>query len=76
MGLLFTDIGLPGAMNGWQLRDEARRRRPELKVLLTTGYVRDAAMRSGQLEPGVALINKPFSFADLTRKVREVLDLE
>jgi PAS domain S-box-containing protein len=76
VGLLFTDIGLPGSMNGWQLRDEARRRRPGLKVLLTTGYVRDAAMRSGQLEPGVALINKPFSFADLTRKVREVLDSE
>ncbi|HUB16146.1 MAG TPA: ATP-binding protein, partial [Acetobacteraceae bacterium] len=39
--LLFTDIGLPGGMNGRQLAEEARRRRPELKVLLTTGYTRD-----------------------------------
>ena len=72
--LLFTDIGLPGPMNGRQLRDEARRRRPGLKVLLTTGYIRDAAIHSGRLEPGVALINKPFSFADLTKRVREALD--
>jgi CheY-like chemotaxis protein len=74
--LLFTDIGLPGPMNGRELSDEARRRRSGLKVLLTTGYVRDATMRSGWLEPGVSLINKPFSFADLTKKVREALDAD
>src|SRR6185437_2782283 len=72
--LLFTDIGLPGEMNGRQLSDEARERRRELKVLLTTGYSRDTVLHSGRLEPGVALINKPFSFADLTKKVRETLD--
>jgi PAS domain S-box-containing protein len=72
--LLFTDIGLPGLMNGRQLRDEARHRRPGLKVLLTTGYIRDSAMQPGRLEPGVTLINKPFSFADLTKIIREALD--
>jgi PAS domain S-box-containing protein len=72
--LLFSDIGLPGAMNGRQLRDEARRRRPELKVLLATGYIRDVTVHTGRLETGVALMNKPFSFADLTRKVRDILD--
>jgi CheY-like chemotaxis protein len=72
--LLFTDIGLPGAMNGRQLSDEARRRRRGLKVLLTTGYANDTIIHAGRLEPGVALVSKPFSFAELTRKVRDVLD--
>jgi CheY-like chemotaxis protein len=72
--LLFTDIGLPGAMNGRQLSDEVRQRRPGLKVLLTTGYVRDPIIHTGQLELGVSLISKPFSIADLTKKVRESLD--
>ena len=62
--LLFTDIGLPGAMNGRQLSDEARRRRSGLKVLLATGYAGNAVIHAGQLEPGVSLMSKPFSFAD------------
>jgi CheY-like chemotaxis protein len=66
--LLFTDIGLPGAMNGRQLSDEARQRRHGLKVLLTTGYAKDTIVHAGRLERGVALISKPFSFADLTKK--------
>jgi PAS domain S-box-containing protein len=72
--LLFSDIGLPGAMNGRQLSDEARQRRHGLKVLLTTGYARDAITRAGRLATGIAIISKPLSFADLTKKVREVLD--
>ena len=40
--LLFTDVGLPGGLNGRQLADEARRRRPDLLVLFTTGYTRNA----------------------------------
>ena len=74
LSLLFTDIGLPGGLNGRQLAEEARRRRPELKVLLTTGYTRDAMVRQGSLEPGVELIVKPFTEADLAKKIREVLD--
>jgi len=72
--LLFTDIGLPGGMNGRQLAEEARRRRPELKVLLTTGYTRDTTVRQGRLDPGVELLIKPFTEADLAKKIREVLD--
>ena len=68
--LLFTDIGLPGAMNGRQLSDEARRRRSGLKVLLTTGYAGKAIIHAGRLEPGVSFMTKPFSFADLTKRVR------
>ena len=72
--LLFTDIGLPGTMSGRQLSDEARHRRPELKVVLTTGYTEDTVIHAGRLERGVSLIMKPFSFADLTKKIREALD--
>jgi signal transduction histidine kinase len=72
--LLFTDIGLPGGLNGRQLADEVRRRWPGIRVLLTTGYTRDAMVRQGRLDPGVELLIKPFTEADLARKIREVLD--
>jgi signal transduction histidine kinase len=72
--LLFTDVGLPGGMNGRQLADAALRRRPDLKVLFTSGYTRNAIVHGGRLDAGVALIGKPFTYADLARKIREVLD--
>jgi hypothetical protein len=43
-------------------------------VLFTSGYTRNAVMHGGRLEAGVALIGKPFTYADLARKIREVLD--
>jgi hypothetical protein len=52
-------------MNGRQLADEAQRRRSDLKVLMTTGYARNAIVHGGRLEPGVQLITKPFTYARL-----------
>jgi PAS domain S-box-containing protein len=72
--MLFTDIGLPGGMNGRQLADEARRRRPALKVLFTSGYARNAIVHHGRLDPGVEFLVKPFTYAGLAAKVRHVLD--
>jgi PAS domain S-box-containing protein len=72
--LLFTDVGLPGGHNGRQLADEARRRLPGLKVLFTTGYARNAIIHQGRLDPGVELIAKPFTYAALAQKIRQVLD--
>jgi len=72
--LLFTDVGLPGGMNGRQLADKARRRRPGLKVLFTTGYARNAIVHEGRLGPGVQLITKPFTYAALATKLRDILD--
>jgi signal transduction histidine kinase/CheY-like chemotaxis protein len=72
--LLFTDVGLPGGLNGRQLADEALRRRPDLKVLYTTGYARNAIVHQGRLDPGVELINKPFTYSALAQRVREILD--
>ncbi|MGH7074053.1 MAG: ATP-binding protein [Stellaceae bacterium] len=76
VGLLLTDVGLPGTMNGHELAEAARRLRPGLPVLYTSGYARDALARDGRLEPGVELVTKPFTFATLARKVRQVLDEE
>jgi signal transduction histidine kinase len=72
--LLFTDVGLPGGLNGRQLADQARQRRPDLKVLFTTGYARNAIVHHGRLDPGVELISKPFQIASLAVKVRALLD--
>jgi PAS domain S-box-containing protein len=72
--LLFTDVVMPGGVNGRQLADEAVRRRPGLKVLFTTGYTRNAIVHHGRLDPGVQMIGKPFSFDELGAKVRELLD--
>ena len=74
--LLFTDVGLPGAFNGRQLADEARKRRADLKVLFTTGYARNAIVHQGRLDPGVELIVKPFTYASLAAKLRQMLDAE
>lgn len=72
--LLFTDIGLPGGLNGRQLADEARRKRPGLVVLFTTGYARNAIVHHGRLDPGVEVIGKPFTYAALGAKIRKILD--
>ena len=71
--LLFTDVVMP-EINGRQLADRARKRRPDLKVLFTTGYTRNAVVHNGVLDPGVHLIGKPFTVEDLAQRVRAVLD--
>jgi PAS domain S-box-containing protein len=76
INLLFTDVGLPGGMNGRQLADEAQRRRAGLKVLFMSGYARNAIVHHGRLDPGVELIVKPFTYAGLAAKVRRVLDAQ
>ena len=72
--LLFTDVVLPGGMTGAQLAAQARGSRPELKVLFTTGYARNAIVHHGRLDRGVQLITKPFAVAELGARVRDVLD--
>jgi two-component system NtrC family sensor kinase len=72
--LLFTDVVLPGGMNGRQLADEARRRKPDLKVLYATGYTRNAIIHQGRLDAEVELLTKPFAADALARKVRQILN--
>jgi DNA-binding LytR/AlgR family response regulator len=73
--LLFSDIVLPGGVNGEQLAERARGVRPGLKVLFTTGYARNAIMRDGRVSAGVELITKPFTYAALASRIRAILDL-
>jgi CheY-like chemotaxis protein len=72
--LLFTDVVLPGGMTGAVLAKEAARLRPGIKTLFTTGYARNAIVHHGRLDPGVELLTKPFSYADLAARVRDILD--
>ena len=72
--LLFSDVVLPGGMTGAMLAERARALRPSLRVLFTTGYARNAIVHHGRLDPGVELITKPFTYADLAARVRDILD--
>jgi CheY-like chemotaxis protein len=74
VAVLFTDVGLPGGMNGRQLADVARKGRPNLKVLFTTAYARNAIVHDGRLDPGVELLPKPFTQAALAEKLRDMID--
>jgi len=71
--LLLTDVVLPG-MNGRQLAEQAKNRRPDLKVLFTTGYSRNAIVHQGRLDPGVAMIQKPITQERLAARIRDWLD--
>ena len=70
---LLTDLVMPG-ISGRVLAEQLAPSRPELKVLFLSGYTDAAIIRHGGLEPGVAFLQKPFTPAALTRKVREVMD--
>jgi signal transduction histidine kinase len=71
--LLFTDIIMPGSMNGRELADAALQRRPALKVLFTSGYSDEAIIHKGRLDAGVLLLAKPYGKSDLARTIRASL---
>jgi PAS domain S-box-containing protein len=73
IALLFTDVGLP-RLNGRQLVDQAKTLRPDLKVLFTSGYARQAIVHDGRLDQGVELLTKPFTRSQLAARIRGVLD--
>ena len=71
--LLFTDMIMPGSMNGRQLADKALQRRSSLKILFTSGYSDEAIMHHGHLDAGVLLLAKPYRKSDLARMIRAAL---
>ena len=68
-----TAVGLPGGMNGRQLADAARQRRPGLKVLFITGYAETAAIGNGRMEPGMGVMIKPFQVDALVARVQGMI---
>jgi signal transduction histidine kinase len=72
--LLFTDVILGGPLNGRELADSIRSLTPSLPVLFTTGYTRNAIFHHGRLDPGVNLLNKPYTQQDLAAKIRNAID--
>jgi PAS domain S-box-containing protein len=71
--LLFTDVVMPG-MTGRELADRVRQSHPQVKILFTSGYTRDAITHGGRLDGGVEMISKPFTYTSLARKIADVLD--
>jgi PAS domain S-box-containing protein len=71
--LLLTDVIMPGA-NGRELGRRAQQLRPSLKILYMTGYSRNAVVHQGRLDDGVEFIQKPMTQADLSARVRQILD--
>ena len=72
--LLFTDVIMPGPMNGPDLVQRAKNKRPDLRVLYTSGYPENAIVHNGRLDAGVTLLAKPYSRADLAKMLRAALD--
>ena len=68
--LLFTDVVMPGSISGWQLAVEARRRRPALKVLYTSGYAKIDMSCDGHLDADALLLAKPYRKVDLAKMIR------
>jgi signal transduction histidine kinase/CheY-like chemotaxis protein len=72
--VLFTDVVLGGEMSGRQLADRLWTLKPDLLVIFTTGYTRNAIVHHGRLDPGVNLINKPYTQRELAERFRKVID--
>ena len=70
--LLITDVGLPG-LNGRQLAEQGRARRPDLRILFITGYAENAAFGTGHLDGDMQMMTKPFAVDELATRIREIL---
>jgi CheY-like chemotaxis protein len=74
VAMLFTDIVMPGGMNGRQLAHAALQIRSGLKILYTSGYTQNAIVHEGKLDQGVQYLAKPYRRSELAQKLRQVLD--
>ncbi|WP_336604975.1 ATP-binding protein [Stutzerimonas stutzeri] len=74
LDLLISDIGLPGGMNGRQLADAAREKRPSLRVLFITGYAESSVLQRSNATYDYEVLTKPFSISNLEDKVRSMLE--
>lgn len=73
--LLFTDVVMPGPLSAPELAQEAKKRHPDMAILFTSGYTRNALISGGRLDEGVQLLSKPYRREQLAQKVRQILSL-
>ena len=71
--LLFTDVVMPGPVSSTELAAHARRILPDVAVLFTSGYTRNALTHGGRLQEGVQLLSKPYQRTQLAQKIRDAL---
>jgi CheY-like chemotaxis protein len=71
--LLFTDVVMPGLLDGRKLVEEVRKKHPSVKVLFTSGYTQDAIVHHGRLDPDVLLLPKPYRKTDLALMIRKAI---
>ena len=69
--MLFTDIVMPGGMSGWELADQARRIRPGLPVLFTSGYALETLVEQGRMQAQAVVLTKPYRKAELAQRLRD-----
>jgi CheY-like chemotaxis protein len=73
LALLFTDVIMVGGVSGRELADEVEARRPGTPVLYASGYTEDVMVHQGRLDPGVALLAKPYTGRQLIDRIHAVL---
>ncbi|WP_421991023.1 PAS domain S-box protein [Qipengyuania sp.] len=73
--LLFTDVVMPGKLRSPELARMAKERMPNLAVLFTSGYTKNAIVHGGKLDDDIELISKPYSTEQLSQKIRATLDM-
>jgi PAS domain S-box-containing protein len=71
--LVITDVVMPGGVGGRDVARLALQQHPEVKVLFISGYTRDAMLQHGRIDPGLHLLSKPFTRAELAHAVRKAL---
>ena len=74
--LVFTDVVLPGRISGAELAETIHKTWPDLPVLFTSGYTRDALGAHGRLPPNAQLLEKPFAHTDLAERIRALLGVD
>jgi len=74
LDLLFTDVVMPGGISGTMLAEQARQRRPELRVIVTSGYSDEVVQQDGFALYGVRLLSKPYTLQEMACTLREVLE--
>ena len=71
--LLFSDVMMPGGMNGRDLAKEVARLRPRIKILLTSGFTDNAVFRDGKVDAGMNFLGKPYRRIELAETLHRVL---